>query len=306
MYVEAYTARGRMSTQAPDMELEALLRSAREAGHIPQGTTNEVNSKALLALNLRKLGDEHLCWAPRSYVVLRPAGGAVVAAGSSRQDEVNAFLGDFKASRAIAILQRVVAMHDTCSNERPTCQLSGALVAVEPEPEAEPEPAAAPEPEPEPQPGGSDARRHDDTQRPEGLWDREAPEITWEPRAESPITGSCVDAALSAVGAWAERLSNPVDQNLAFSISDPDWVQLRSCQLDSPVADDVAAAQCAAARAVVARLPAKAQPHLLRDNVWLLKPSLNGGAHSVKKTFGACSGSKQCYPLHFKLPPHQY
>jgi hypothetical protein len=269
------------------MELDALLRSAREAGHIPQGTTNEVNSKALLALNLRKLGGEHLSWAPRSYIVLPSAAETTVTATATatagiRRDEFDAFLLDFKASRAIAILQRIVATNDASGDEPSNCPSTEAMRAVEPEPAVEPELTAAPELESEPPPGGSDARRHDDTQQPEGLWDREAPEITWEPRPDHPISGNCVDTALSVVDAWAERLSNPTQENLAFSICGVQWMQLRSCQLDSPVAEDVTPAQCAAARAALAKLKRSDQLRLLRDNVWLLKPSLNGGAHSVQ------------------------
>jgi hypothetical protein len=65
------------------------------------------------------------------------------------------------------------------------------------------------------------------------------------------------------------------------AISNVEWVQLRGCRLDSSVAGDVTPAQCAAARAALSRLPPSAQLRLLRENVWLLKPSLNGGAHSV-------------------------
>jgi hypothetical protein len=250
-----------MYRHGPGVELEALLKSAREAGNMPRGTTNELNSKALLALNLRKLGDAHLSWAPRSYVVL--------PAGTEQGDcsEIEAFLHDFKASRAIAILQKVVATASARGNERSSPQ-SETLADPEPEPE--------PEPEAELQHGGLEVRGHDDTHRPERLWGREAPTITWEPRPQHPIAGDCVDVALSVVG----QLSDADGELQEVTISNVEWVQLRGCRLDSSVAGDVTPAQCAAARAALSRLPPSAQLRLLRENVWLLKPSLNGGAHS--------------------------
>ena len=79
-------------TPSATMEVEALLRRARNAANTPLGTTNELNSKALLALNLRKLGDGHLGWVPRSYVVVPPG---TDQDGCSEFDE---FVNDFRVS----------------------------------------------------------------------------------------------------------------------------------------------------------------------------------------------------------------
>ena len=223
----------------------AMLAAARTA---PPGSADELNAKGLLALNLRKLGPEAALLAPRAYVVLpatadsQQGGGA----GTGGDSEFAAWLLDFKVSRALAILKLV------------------AVDAPEPEPERELEP-----------------KKVEDGARPEGLWDREVPTISWEPPPSQPVDEACVAVAL-AVAARCASAADGADPMLfpargGLSVSDDEWETLRSARLTerAPLPADAAET----ARAALAALPPSCQLGLLRDNVWLLKPSLNGGGN---------------------------
>jgi hypothetical protein len=75
-------------------------------------------------------------------------------------------------------------------------------------------------------------------------------------------------------------IPGPVLSGCLCPYSDAEWEILRSARLAAPLPADVAgSAQRDAARAALAALPPSCQLGLLRDNVWLLKPSLNGGGN---------------------------
>ena len=235
-----------------------MLAAARAAGGCAQGAADELNVKGLLALNLRKLGAEAPLLAPRSYVLLPapatgPSGEEVRSEAAGADAEFAAFVADFRASRALAILKRVAAA-----------------------PAGAPDPAAEPEPEPEPEPDC-------DSQRPEGLWDREIPVIPWEPPPSRRIDEACVTVALAvAARCAAAAAEDPAlfPTHGAAAVTDAEWETLRSARLTAPLlADAAGSTQREAAQLALAALPPSCQLALLRDNVWLLKPSLNGGGN---------------------------
>ena len=77
----------------------ATLKRAR-CYDVPPGSVKELCFKHLLALNLRKLGDQASCLAPRSYV-LQP--------GNGLEAEYAAFAEDFKISLALAVVKHLAA-----------------------------------------------------------------------------------------------------------------------------------------------------------------------------------------------------
>jgi hypothetical protein len=70
-------------------------------------------------------------------------------------------------------------------------------------------PPDAPEPEPEPEPEPDDV-----SQRPEGLWDREIPVISWEPLPSRAIDEACLAVALAVVGRCAAAAAAAEDPAL--------------------------------------------------------------------------------------------
>ena len=80
----------------------AQLQDTRDSSQCIAGSADELNCKDMLALNLRKLGEEVHHLAPRSYVILpqRECDG-----------EFDAFVKDFMLSRALAILKFIAEPH---------------------------------------------------------------------------------------------------------------------------------------------------------------------------------------------------
>lgn len=140
--------------------LEILLDRARR-GVSPLGSTNELQLKHLLTLNLRKLGDEALTVIPRSYIL---QSGRVEHAEASNLWEFAAFEEDFKVSHAVAVLQRFVAAAAPLNNGQlgTGCCFEGSL-------------------------------------EPEGLWGREAVHVVWRPGPDPsrPLEDASVEAAFS-------------------------------------------------------------------------------------------------------------
>eukprot|EP00811_Abedinium_folium_P007077 NODE_16529_length_990_cov_1.206257.p1 GENE.NODE_16529_length_990_cov_1.206257~~NODE_16529_length_990_cov_1.206257.p1 ORF type:complete len:252 (+),score=55.33 NODE_16529_length_990_cov_1.206257:34-756(+) len=148
-----------MALAAGGEELERALERARQR-YVLRGSTMELLSKRLLALNLRKLGEEQHEVAPRSYVFL----GGAVAGGS----EYEAFVRDFKATQAIAVLRYLcdgVAWPNT-GTAAPASDVLDPLAAQ---------------------------------REPEGRHGRELPDIVWDagPDAAATVDDACVDAALT-------------------------------------------------------------------------------------------------------------
>jgi hypothetical protein len=261
------------------MMAETLLERARRAGCCEStGTANEINCKGLLALNLRKLEpQESLELAPRLYVLLpREATAADTAAAAAAAantgattapptDEISSFIADFKLSRALAVLKRVTVAAVASSNSSSSSSSS----------------SSRPEPEPDEPTAGDDGGP---AKRPEGLWGRKLPRITWEPSLPAqPIGDESISVALTVVrrccggvAAAAAAAAISVD---AAAVSSAEWAVLRTVQLECAAPGVPTRQQQLQAAAVLAAVPARYQLSLLYDNLWLLKPSLNGGGN---------------------------
>ena len=181
------------------------------------------------------------------------AGGAGAAdggggGGAAALGEFAEFVADFRVSRALAVLKRVAA---------------GAAAGA---PEPEPEPGAEPA-------GGGGGGPGAQQQAPEGLWGRELPAIRWEAGPTEPMDSETVAVALAV----AERAC--LAGGGGGGVSGAEWAVLRRARLCRGAAG-IAAEQRVAAADALSRAPPRYQLPLLHDNVWLLKPSLNGGADS--------------------------
>ncbi|CAE8609497.1 unnamed protein product [Polarella glacialis] len=199
------------------------------------GSVKEINSKRLLALNLRKLGGGEFHFTPRSYVLVTDSLG----------HEFVDFVHDFKASQAFAILKYV-------SNDQSGCAGLPCSTRVEPP----------------------------NLQLPEGTFGRELPDISWEPGPD-PTRGVTTDMVRTSV-AVAERAIEVFHQGGRISsvvVTDEEWTVLHDFSPHaSPNGLDVAAYAPQAVQ-LLAALPPECQVTLLEQNLWILKPSLNGGGN---------------------------
>lgn len=192
-----------------------------------RGSVSEVNSKRLLALNLRKLRGEEFHFVPRSYVVL------------GREGEFEEFVRDFKASQAVAVLKHVARHH-----ARGDVTLSGCLPA---------------------------------DRWTEGIHGRLLPEIQWLPRSdvEDVLSGACVDVAMVVT----KRVSNVLrggGQLADVDVTEEEWSFLSGFSPETDLAEEVTHDVRATASNMLQDLPISCQLTLLKGNVWVCKPSLNG------------------------------
>jgi len=211
---------------------EALV-AARRGDHC--GSVTEVNSKRLLALNLRKLGGSELRYTPRSYILINDSVG----------HEFADFVRDFKVSQAFAILKY---LSDLQQRTRVLPRTASARAAG--------------------------------AQVPEGIFGREVPDILWQPGPDAAqvVTADMVRIAMLVTERALEvfrqggRISSAV-------VTDEEWAMLHGfsshAALDVP---DVAACAAQAAQLLAALTP-ECQVTLLESNLWVMKPSLNGGGN---------------------------
>lgn len=213
-------------------------------GKNPLGTLFEVCSKRLLALNLRKLGGRDLHFAPRCYMLPWDNG-----AGSEFED----FVQDFKFSQALAILKCV---SDPASGPGSACA-----------------PACA-----------QSLTAADGPDSPEGLHGRDLPSVSWEPGPE-PELGRVVSEADVAVACDVVRRAIATWGNgggiSSFAINAEEWATLRiACPgLGRPILAGAATGLVAEATKLLDTVPARFQMTLLKRNLWVLKPSTNGGGN---------------------------
>ena len=223
--------------------VEAALAQARQHDVVP-GSVKEVHLKHLLALNLRKLCDAEYTIAPRSYILLPedPLG------------HFHLFVQDFKISQAFAVLRRVVELASSAGDNQP----SGPRVSEIALEEIHAKPKRSPE----------------------GLWGRELVDIDWEPGSEptQALTPAQVSAAIAVVrrAIYAERSGSC--GLCSISISEDEWCLLQCFSWFSRWEQDAAnvfdsESSSRVALELLREAPARYQVSLLRNNLWVLKPS---------------------------------
>jgi len=244
-----------------DMEfVAAQLQGTRDSTQCNVGSADELNCKELLALNLRKLGEEVHHLAPRSYVILpqREIDG-----------EFDAFLKDFMVSRALAILKNVVESGDEPSEQT---AISDAQLQ-----EDDPDESTRPRSHHESSQRLSTSGGKTHVGRQVGAdIDAPVPVIRWEPHPTQPIDDKVVNTALEVARRYLSRL-------VPLEVRQDEWCILRNAKLDCNASAGTGACvsdeQREAASATLSALPPECQLSLLLKNVWLLKPSLNGGGN---------------------------
>jgi hypothetical protein len=218
----------------------------------------------MLVLNIRKLGEEmQFELAPRSYVILPDSEG---------DGEFEAFLMDFMLSRALAILKRVVKGN----KEQPGPTFKSDNQKEEDDPDESTRPRTHHESS-----QGSNAAGS----KPQKNWKAAVaeaspvPVIRWEPRPTRPLDRNSVDTALKIAHRY-------VSQEVSIKIQPEEWFVLRDARLDcevdskdSELGASINSEQREAAAVALSALPPNCQLSLLLNNVWLLKPSLNGGGN---------------------------
>lgn len=226
------------------LSLTAALEAAR--GKALKGSLNELSSKRLCALNLRKLGAEALSFVPRCYILVE----------DEAVSEFGAFVADFQLTQALAILKRLLA------------------------------------------PGPAPLAAVDDTEelchrqeKPEGLWGRELPQLDWRSGPDptrlldAPLVGvaaAVVDRALKGTHAARDRPGGPAGALHFEGATNEEWEVLASACAGSgrwQDFDGVVAAYGAYAASLLSSCPEAWQVSLCERNLWISKPSTNGGGN---------------------------
>ena len=237
----------------------AQLQDTRDSSQCIAGSADELNCKDMLALNLRKLGEEVHHLAPRSYVILpqRECDG-----------EFDAFVKDFMLSRALAILKFIAEPH----GEQIEITAANDVEMRDNDPDESTRPRTHHESSQRLSASGEKTSTH----KKAAESDSSVPVIRWEPHPTRPIDRDIVNTVLEVAQRYVSRL-------VPFEIRQDEWSTLRSARLDCNVQAGIEACiseeQLEAAAATLSALPPKCQLSLLSKNVWLLKPSLNGGGN---------------------------
>lgn len=233
---------------APTAVPLGLAKALEAARYIaPRGSVNELVSKRLLALNLRKSSPESLAFAPRAYVF---------SPEDADGGEFSDFVEDFKLSQALAIVRRLA----NADSEVPRVSASA--------------------------PCGYDEAWRQAQEQPEGLRGRVAPDIPWEePRVPGGrLSAVAAAAALAATRRSLARCGRG-DPLLGVGCSrclveDDEWSELRClCPASSLLEEAVAAAHADEAKTLLREVPSECQLTLLDRNLWVLKPCSNGGGN---------------------------
>mmetsp|Transcript_39005 Transcript_39005/g.107400 ORF Transcript_39005/g.107400 Transcript_39005/m.107400 type:complete len:539 (-) Transcript_39005:177-1793(-) len=207
-----------------------------------RGSVAELNSKRLLALNLRKLGGEELLFTPRSYVL---AWG---------DDEFESFVSDFKVSQAFAVLKYVSRSPQM---EREQCRCSPHF-----------QKGLGPETE---RPEGLLGR-----EAPKVIW-QSGPDQT-QPVTDLCVNAALA-VARRVLEVFRQGGLGSGGSFASVTVNEGEWALLRAFHPDAHPRDTGLASFAAEAEELLSALPLELQITSLQANYWALKPSLNGGGN---------------------------